>query len=371
MSEASRLFSALKKSNVLNVSLLEDSNPFVYYFLDRWKRQAESLLTLLPTVETKRKPKKTEFHYLDGFGFNASCIDFKDTFYIGFPLSAALRIFDLYIHIVNREKYLKGTLPTGLAKPESYLPFAPLRYDEHTLLNFPRQAPLSGAHLEAAVRLSFLAMAFVLFHELTHLWDGHGRYKQWRERNGRPLTKIEHRSLEWLADRLSISRIMLMYRAGEHAIPLAKAMASALDGQAGEALFQGTIADPRTYVRHVVFTLLIFFWHFDDKIDKYYLDKTHPHHSARGFYFLSELGRVITHWVYEPWAINLNEYMIDLSRPSLLDAMACWDEMVGQSQGTKNMQSVISQPYALRDLKRFESVATSLELDIKNNHLSI
>lgn len=371
MSEAPRLFATLKKSNVVSVTLLEDSNPFVYYFLERWKRHAESLLNLLPTIETKRKPKQTEFHFLEGTSFSVSCIDSIDTFYIGFPLSAALRILDLYLHIVNQEKYLKGTLPNGFAKSEICQPFSPLKFNDHTLMNFPRQVPLSAAHLESAIRLSFLAMEFVLFHELTHLWDGHGPYKQWREKIGRPLTKIEHRSLEWLADRLSISRMMLMYRAGEHAIPLAKAMASAIDGKQGEAFFQGTIDNPRTYIRHAIFTLLIFFWHFDDEIDQSYLDKTHPQHSARGFYFLSELGRVVTHWVYEPWDISLNEYMNDLSRTSLLDAIACWDEMAGQSQGTTNMQSAICQPYALRDLKRFEMVATNLELDIQKNNFAI
>lgn len=371
MSEAARLFPALKRANVVPAALLENSNPLAYYFLERWKRQAESLLALLPTVEAKRKPKQTEFHYLDGTGFSASCIDYKNTFYIGFSLSAALRVFDLYLHIVNREKYLKGTLPTGLANADSSKSFSPLMYNEHTLLEFPRSAPLSDAHLESAIRLSFLALKFILFHELTHLWDGHGPYKLWRERNGHPLTKIELRSLEWLADRLSISRMMLIYRAGEHAIPLAKALASALDGPHGEALFQGTIANPRTYIRHIVFTLLIFFWHFDEKTDQYYIDKAHPYHSARAFYFLSELGRVVTHWVYEPWSISLNEYMLELSGPSLVDAMACWDEMTGQSQGSENMQSAIHQPYALRDLKRFESVATCLELDIQKNRFCI
>lgn len=371
MSEANRLFFALKNSTVIDISLLADSNPFVYYFLDRWQRQALSLLELLPTVETRRSPKKTEFHFLDGQDFKASCIDYKDSFYIGFQISAALRVFDLYIHIINSGKYLLETLPVGPTESKCLEKFSPLKYDQFTLESFPRQAPLSEAHTEAAIRLSFVALEFMLFHELTHLWDGHGPYKQWRERQGRPLSKIELRALEWEADRLSISRMMLMYRAGENIIPLVKQMLVALDGPEGESFFQGTMCSPRTYVRHVVFVLLIFFWHFDEKTDQRYLDKTHPYHSARAFYFLSELGRVLTQWVYNSWAISMDEYLTELSRISMLEAISCWDEMAGQSQASSNLHSAVRQPYALRDLKRFEKVATAIELEIMKNGLRV
>ena len=165
--------------------------------------------------------------------------------------------------------------------------------------------------------------------------------------------------------------MMLMYRAGEHALPLAKAMAPLLDGNAGQALFDGTIANPRNYARSVLFTLLIFFWHFGEVVSEQYLDKSHPLHAARSFYLLSELGRVLTHWVYEPWKITQEEYLSAIGTPALQDAMKCWDEISGKNLGTTNMASAIHQPYALRDLKRFEETSTRIQAEIEKYALAI
>lgn len=371
MSDANRLFTALSKSSVITIDLIKEQSPFAYGYLERWQRQCESLLALLPTVEVKRNPKTTEFHFLDGDEFNASCIHYQDRFYIGFRISAVLRVFDLYIHLVNREKYLPEALPQNNREDTNFNRFVPLLFSTNTIAQFPREIPLSSSHLEAAIRLSFQALEFMLWHELTHLWDGHGPYKVLRRKQGRPLNNIELRTLEWQADRLSISRMMLMYRAGEHALPLAKAFASRLDGHNGQALFDGTIASPRIYARCVLFSLLLFFWHFGDVVTHRYLDSSYPSHAARSFYCLSELGRVLTHWVYEPWGITMDEYTMNISGPTLQDAVKCWDEMTGEGLGTANIISALHQPYVLRDLKRFEETAIRIQADIKKLGLPI
>jgi len=371
MSDAQRLFKALSNSSVMEIDLLKDQFPFVYAYLERWQRQCQSLLTLLPTVEVKRSPKITEFHFLEGASFNASCIRFQDHFYIGFRISAVLRVFDLYIHLVNKEKYLPDALPQNVSKVTKSAIYTPLAFNSNTIAQFPREIPLSSAHLEAAIRLSFIALEFMLWHEITHLWDGHGPYKEMRMKQGRPLSNVELRTLEWEADRLAISRMMLMYRAGEHAIPLAKALSRVLERNADQTLFDGTIASPRVYAKCILFTLLIFFWHFGEIVTQQYLDRRYPYHAARSFYLISELGRVLTHWVYEPWKISLDEYMNTISSQTVQDAIKCWDEIAGNNLGTNNFASTIHRPYTLRDLKRFEVTATKIQREIEGYGLRI
>jgi hypothetical protein len=321
MSDANRLFLALSKSSVVPIDLIKDNNPFVYDYLEHWKDLCEIKLNLLPTVEVKRNPKTTEFHFLDGETFNASCIHYQDRFYIGFRISAVLRVFDLYIHLVNREIYLPDALPHSNFDTTNIKHFAPLLFNNNTIAEFPREMPLSSSHLEA--------------------------------------------------DRLAISRMILMYRAGEHAMPMAKALAPIIGGPAGQKLFDGTIANPRIYIRCVLFTLLIFFWHFGDIVTERYLDRSHPFHAARSFYLISELSRVLELCIYEPWKITLNEYMTSIANPTLLDAVKCWGEMVGKNLGASNIMSVIHQPYALRDLKRFEKNSTRITAEIKKYGLEI
>jgi hypothetical protein len=371
MSDANRLFTALSGSAIVAIDLIENQNSFVYSYLKRWKRQCESNLTLLPTVEVKRNPKATEFHFLDGGVFKASCIDFNDRFYIGFRISAVLRVLDLYIHLVNREKYLSDALPQTNSDTSNNAHFTPLLFSANTIAEFPRELPLTPSHLEAAIRLSFMALEFMLWHELTHLWDGHGPYKQLRKELGHSLNNVELRTLEWEADRLAISRMMLMYRAREHVIPLAKNIAPLFDRYGGQKLFDGTIATPRIYARCVLFTLLIFFWHFGDIVTEQYLDKSHPFYAARSFYFLSELGRVLAHSVYAPWQISHDEYIKCIATPTLLEAVKCWDEMAGQNIGTANISSALHLPYAMRDLKRFEEASVRIQAEIKKYGLAI
>ncbi|MEW8254291.1 MAG: hypothetical protein AB2747_08055 [Candidatus Thiodiazotropha taylori] len=369
MININKTFYVTTKRNTVDIEHFNNINEFVYNFLTDWKVKCKYLLSNIKQVEQYYAHKTTEFYYLDGNTFRVTCIPTNNKYLVGFSISAVLQIYDLFIQISNSESCLNYLqLNKGNTRNE-HQTFIPFEFDESTIRLFPNTLPLSPINQKIAKKLSFIVLEYMLWHEVTHLWEGHNHYVKWRADNNKQLSKTENRALEWEADRLAISRLMLTYLIDETIIPIFQIYYQRNGNDADKIIFNTMNSNPRKYIRSSLFSLLIYYWHFNDPIQDDYLDSDYPKHAARAFYMINSLISVLNHSLYKTWGFKEEYFMNDIAIPSVIDAKQCWDEITCTNTATENIVSVFSNRFALHEVKCFEKEITRITNEIKKYKL--
>ncbi|ODB94075.1 hypothetical protein A3194_05290 [Candidatus Thiodiazotropha endoloripes] len=356
----------MTKRNTVDIEHFKNINGFVYSFLTDWKAKCEYLLSNIKQIEQYYAHKTTELYYLDGNTFRVTCIPTNNKYLVGFSISAVLQIYDLFIQVSNSKLCLNCLQFNEDNVSNEHQAFIPFEFDESTIKLFPNVLPTNTINQKIAKNLSFIVLEYMLWHEVTHLWEGHNHYTQWRVDSNKKLSKTEKRALEWEADRLAISRLMLTYRIDERIIPIFELYYQKKGNDADKAIFNTLKSSPRKYIRSSIFSLLIYYWHFNEPINNDYLDSDYPKHAARAFYMIPSLISVLNHSLYQSWGVNEEEFMNDIAIPAVIEAKQCWDEITCTKTATENIVSVFSNRFALHDIKRFEKEISRITSEIKH-----
>lgn len=173
MININKTFYVTTKRNTVDIEHFNNINEFVYNFLTDWKVKCKYLLSNIKQVEQYYAHKTTEFYYLDGNTFRVTCIPTNNKYLVGFSISAVLQIYDLFIQISNSESCLNYLQLNKGNTHNEHQTFIPFEFDESTIRLFPNTLPLSPINQKIAKKLSFIVLEYMLWHEVTHLWEGH------------------------------------------------------------------------------------------------------------------------------------------------------------------------------------------------------
>lgn len=371
MTNINKIFYSTTKRITVDIEHFKTINEFVYSFLTDWKAKCEYLLSNIKQAEQYYAHKTTEFYYLEGNTFRVTCVPTNNKYLVGFSVSAALQIYDLFIQISNSETCLNYLhLNESNASNEHHI-FTPFEFDESTIESFPNVLPISSINQKIAKNLSFIVLEYMLWHEVTHLWEGHNHYITWRVDNNKQLSRTEKRALEWEADRLAISRLMLTYLIDDRFTPIVLLYYQKKGNNVDKNIYNTLKSNPRKYIRSSLFSLLLYYWHFNEPIQNDYLDSDYPKHAARAFYTITNLISIINHSLYQSWGVNEEEFMNDIAIPAVIKAKQCWNEITCTNKATENILSVFSNRFALHDIKHFEKDISRITSEIKHNKLAI
>ena len=219
-----------KRGGIFDIEKIDTESQFLFYEL---KDSAQTLINEIRETEyafdigTQNKMPEVYFDFIDSPTFNAGAISSNGREFIGVNYGAVLLILDMFNRMLSRNDIFPE-----IGKPEieinpAPIPFVAGNYDiikefHETDSYSPVVVPKDPARRDHAALLTNFAVYFLIFHEFTHLKNGHVGYKgsktgesfimEFNPETKNKLPALTKKILEWDADNWaandSIHRLM-------------------------------------------------------------------------------------------------------------------------------------------------------------------